>query len=167
MGGELHLYLDVDAEVTKLEATVNGTWLNEIRIGQFAHSVFDLDTLTVGVGDEVVVYAYDAYLNYGSAITTVATSVDAVSEGAAASLRVWPTPCRTSASIRYALPRQSEVRLSVFSVDGRLVRSLLDGVQRPGTHLVEWDSSAEPAGVYFVRLQTDAGVASRKLIKIE
>ncbi len=167
VGGDLHLYLDVDPEMTKLEATVNGTWLNEIRIGQFEHSVFDLDTLTVDVGDEVIVYAYDAYLNYTSAVTTVATSVGAVSEEAAAGLRVWPTPCRASASIQYALRRQGSVQLSVFAVDGRRVKNFVDGEQPAGVHRVDWDAGLEALGVYFVKLQTDEGVATRKLVKVE
>jgi uncharacterized protein (DUF362 family) len=164
VGGELHLYLDVDAEVTKVEASVNGTWLSEIRLGEFEHTIFDLDTLTVDVGDEVVAYAYDAYLNYVSVSTTVATSVGAVTDEAAAGLRVWPTPCRTSPSIRYSLPRQSEVQLSVFRVDGRLVRRLVDGVQPAGMHRVQWDASAEAAGVYFIRLDAGERSETRRVV---
>lgn len=56
-------------------------------------------------------------------------------------------------SVRVALP--SVVRLSVFDVNGRLVRRLLDGGRVEATRLALWDGRADddspaPAGVYIV-----------------
>jgi flagellar hook assembly protein FlgD len=51
------------------------------------------------------------------------------------------------------------VRLVVYDVTGRTVRTLRDGFQKPGSYSVNWDSRDSrgrmvPHGVYFYRLDT-------------
>jgi hypothetical protein len=56
-----------------------------------------------------------------------------------------------------------EVTLAVYDVLGRRVRSLAEGPQRAGRHEVAFDASGLASGVYFVRLVTPAGQATRRL----
>ncbi len=60
------------------------------------------------------------------------------------------------------------VRLDVFDVRGRLVRTLVAGNRPGGLLRVDWDGTDErgrslPSGVYFGRLETTAGTESRTL----
>lgn len=69
----------------------------------------------------------------------------------------WPNPAHGEGDIRYALPASAPVRLGIFDVQGRLVRSLVAGRSEPGTHVIHWDGrtaagDAAPNGVYFARL---------------
>ncbi|RKZ14543.1 hypothetical protein DRQ50_08805 [bacterium] len=80
-----------------------------------------------------------------------------------------PNPARGSASIGFALPRQTHVRLRVYDVAGRLVRTLVDGQVAPGEGVKIWDGrddSGSPAagGVYFYRLETGTRALTRKMI---
>ena len=65
----------------------------------------------------------------------------------------------------------SSVRLNVYSVDGRLVRTLVDGHRDPGIHGVDWDGRDNRGrrvgnGVYLYRLQTVAGDLTHKVFYI-
>jgi len=79
-----------------------------------------------------------------------------------------PNPTRTAASLRYGLPRAAEVRVSIFSVDGRQVRTLVNGLEPAGYRCVRWDGrdaagcACAPA-VYFCRADVGPLRKSHKL----
>lgn len=82
-----------------------------------------------------------------------------------------PNPFAATTRIHYALPAAARVRLEVFTVDGRLVATLVDGEQGAGEHSADFGESATTAsggrvgalksGVYFARLA--AGTESRTI----
>ncbi|MCK4547417.1 MAG: T9SS type A sorting domain-containing protein [Candidatus Eisenbacteria sp.] len=79
-----------------------------------------------------------------------------------------PNPFNPNTTITFALTEPSEISLDVFDLAGRKVRSLVLGRRSQGTHQAEWDGRNEngnlvASGVYFARLETDAGVETRKL----
>jgi len=69
-----------------------------------------------------------------------------------------PNPFNPQTTIRFCVHQSTFVRLTVHSVDGRLVKVLGEQAYGTGTHDVVWsggDMTGRPAasGVYFVRLQ--------------
>ncbi|RKY74198.1 MAG: hypothetical protein DRQ14_02720 [Candidatus Latescibacterota bacterium] len=73
-------------------------------------------------------------------------------------LPAFPNPFNPSTVIRYALPKESFVRLEVYDVLGRRVRELVRGRQPAGWHSVIWDGRDElsrqvGSGVYLCRFQ--------------
>ena len=91
----------------------------------------------------------------------VATEGDA--EGNALSLSASPNPLRSATRMAFSLPGAAPVRLDAFDVLGRRVAVLHDGPLAAGNHERQFDASALPAGVYVLRLQTDAGVATTRV----
>jgi hypothetical protein len=75
----------------------------------------------------------------------------------------YPNPFNPSTTIRYELPRSSEVRLSVFDILGREVSVLVNERRDAGVHEVKFDGSNFSSGVYFYRLQAGNFVQSKKL----
>jgi hypothetical protein len=80
-----------------------------------------------------------------------------------------PNPTNGRASIRYGLPVSAQVRISVFSTAGPLVRTLQSGVQQAGYHRASWDGRdargrAVGTGVYLVRMEAGRFSATRKLV---
>ncbi|MCK4303614.1 MAG: T9SS type A sorting domain-containing protein [Candidatus Eisenbacteria sp.] len=94
------------------------------------------------------------------------------SEGCAQSsllLQNCPNPFYSMTKIRYALPKESNVVLSIHDILGKEIARLVDGCQRPGSYAVSWDGRGArgkelPVGVYFCRIITDGGIATRRVI---
>jgi len=83
-----------------------------------------------------------------------------------------PNPSGASASIRFAVPIESDVRIGVYDVAGRLVRVLTDRSYRPGKHEVVWDGldargREVAAGVYFYAMEAGAVRNARKMVLIK
>jgi hypothetical protein len=80
-----------------------------------------------------------------------------------------PNPFSHSTSISFDLPRAAPVRLQVFDLQGRLVRTLLDRTLPAGTWSAEWDArddsgSLLPAAIYFCRMESGAYRTGSKLV---
>jgi hypothetical protein len=86
----------------------------------------------------------------------------------AASLRLGqnaPNPFGHATSIGFELARSARIRMEVFDVAGRHVRTLVDGVHGAGAHRARWDgrnAAGQPAaaGVYLYRMTEDGSGAS-------
>lgn len=84
----------------------------------------------------------------------------------------YPNPFNPSTRITYSLPQQSNVRLTVYDITGREVRTLQAGFQLAGSYTVTWygqDRFGRPAGsgVYFYRLTAGSYTAVNKMILLQ
>ena len=85
----------------------------------------------------------------------------------------YPNPFNPVTNIAYAVPAAGRVSLAVYDVAGRKVRTLVDADNVSiGEHSVTWNGTDErglgvAGGVYFARLQTEAGDASTKLVLLK
>ncbi len=85
---------------------------------------------------------------------------------------VYPNPFNPSTVIEFDLAAHGPVRLSIYDAGGRLVRDLVDGTRGPGPHDVVWNGkdgagSTVSSGMYFVRLESDGKVTSRKIVLLK
>lgn len=79
----------------------------------------------------------------------------------------YPNPFNPSTTIRYALPAQAQVTLTVYDALGRSVAELVNGEQAAGEHQVRFDASRLASGVYYYRLQAGSWSATRKLMLVK
>jgi choice-of-anchor B domain-containing protein len=170
---------DGGASWTKLEETDQGAaeWVNVDEpisayvtptvIVQFRFTAQDTGagSITEAVLDDFMIYDRE---------TLAGTGTPSVSPAAAAALSLGPSapnPFRPgqAASLRFTLPQKGDVAADVFDVAGRRVATIARGMYEAGGHTLVWDGrvrggSPAPAGVYFLRLQTEAGERSRKML---
>uniref|UniRef100_A0A832I3Y7 T9SS type A sorting domain-containing protein n=1 Tax=Eiseniibacteriota bacterium TaxID=2212470 RepID=A0A832I3Y7_UNCEI len=78
----------------------------------------------------------------------------------------FPNPFGEALSIQWSLKRETAARLAVFDVSGRRVRTLLDGPQAAGSHLVRWDGRGDGGvllapGFYVIRLEAGEVVQTK------
>jgi hypothetical protein len=87
-------------------------------------------------------------------------------------LRTAPNPFRSTAAVSFTLERDpAHVRLRIFDVRGRRVRSLLDAPASAGEHRLAWDGRDESGretapGLYLLLLETPRGVARSRLVRL-
>lgn len=84
----------------------------------------------------------------------------------------FPNPFNPTTEIQFSLPRTSRVRLEIYDIMGRTVRTLLDDTRAAGTHQVTFDGRAGDGtpvatGIYFYRLSTDSFSQSRKMLLLK
>jgi hypothetical protein len=81
-------------------------------------------------------------------------------------LQNYPNPFNPATTIRYGLPVEASVTLTVFDALGQQVAVLDDGVRSAGYHEVMFDGARLPSGVYFYRLRSGSFVETKKLILV-
>jgi len=79
----------------------------------------------------------------------------------------YPNPFNPITEIKYALPKDSYVRLEIYNLLGQKVASLVDGKQKAGYKTARWDAGSFSSGVYFYRLQAGSFVQTRKMVLIK
>ena len=100
--------------------------------------------------------------------TGIVTIVRETSELVAPSVQ--PNPFRSSAVIEYGLAVSGPVEVSIFDVQGRLVRTLEhESLRQSGVYRVEWNGQdaagrQAPSGVYFARVRTGTVERALKLV---
>jgi hypothetical protein len=81
-----------------------------------------------------------------------------------------PNPFNPATTIHYRLARETEVRLGIYDVTGRLMRLLVDGeLQRAGDQRLRWDGLDDggrpvASGVYLYRLEVADQSFTRKMV---
>jgi hypothetical protein len=79
----------------------------------------------------------------------------------------YPNPFNPSTVIRYDLPVQGHVHLSVYDLTGRRVAMLVDETVAAGTHQVTWDATGIASGVYIYRIETAGYVATHRMTLVK
>lgn len=79
----------------------------------------------------------------------------------------YPNPFNPETKIRFALPKGSYVKLSVYDVTGKTVTTLVDKTLSAGSYESDWNASNYPSGVYFYRLEAGSYTETRKMILVK
>ena len=83
----------------------------------------------------------------------------------------YPNPFSGQTTLTYALPEAADVRVTVFDVTGRVVRTLSRRNQPAGRHRVQWDGTNQAgqpvaSGLYLVRLDALGQQHTQKITRV-
>jgi subtilisin-like proprotein convertase family protein len=130
---------------------VQGTWRLVIYDSEF--------------GDEGQLVSWEIH------VTPPAAAPEPVPAGAEkfALLDGYPNPFNSSTTIRYVLPREGVVNLSLYNTLGQEVRTLVSAPMAAGEHRAIWDGRDArgmdaASGMYLVRLEAAGRLATGKLL---
>lgn len=79
----------------------------------------------------------------------------------------YPNPFNPSTTVSFQLDEQSQVRLSVYTVIGQKVATLVDEVLDTGIHEVRWNASDMPSGIYILHLEVGGEIFTRQMTLIK
>jgi hypothetical protein len=125
----------------------------------------------VGAGDPGVSIEQVSARDRGNRVVEVALATTAGGAPRAVTTRLgagMPNPFRHAVDIPMAVSADGVVRVSVFDVLGRPVRTLLEAPVPAGERLVSWDGldasgQRAPSGLYVVRLEAGGEVRTRTI----
>jgi len=76
----------------------------------------------------------------------------------------YPNPFNPSTTIKFAVPKESIVNLSIYNVLGELISTLVNEQEKPGYYEYKFDASTFPTGIYFYRLRVGSFVETKKMV---
>ena len=76
----------------------------------------------------------------------------------------YPNPFNPSTVIKFAIPKEAQVNLSVYNLLGEKVRELKNEIMQPGNYSIEFNSSVLASGMYLYRIQAGEFVQTKKMI---
>jgi len=79
----------------------------------------------------------------------------------------YPNPFNPSTSIAYSLSTESIIRLEIYNLLGQHVATLYEGMQQAGEHIVTWNASDFPSGIYFARLEAGEQSENIKMVLLK
>jgi hypothetical protein len=79
----------------------------------------------------------------------------------------YPNPFNPVTTINYQLAKSGHVKLTVFDIRGRIIKTLVNEYQPRGKYKVTFDAVSLSSGIYFYRLELGDFSASRKLILLK
>jgi hypothetical protein len=118
--------------------TVTGKGSNGTPVHKRTVSVYVSPTVT-GVGNNVVVNKYELYQNY-------------------------PNPFNPVTRINYNLLHKTDVKITIYSMLGKVVSTFNKPQQEPGQHFVIFNARNLASGVYYYKLQAGEFTDTKKML---
>jgi hypothetical protein len=79
----------------------------------------------------------------------------------------YPNPFNPATTIRYSVPDDGLVKLSVYNLLGEQVTSLVNEIQQAGVYQIKFDAGSLASGIYIYRLEAGSFKTSRKLLLLK
>ena len=111
------------------------------------HILLTVSESTVGISEEIVPNDFELFQNH-------------------------PNPFNPETNIRFSLPLQQDVSLTIYDMIGRKVRMMTMKGAEPGYHVIRWNGKNQngivaSAGVYFYQLSTPTFSMTKKMILLK
>ena len=86
--------------------------------------------------------------------------------------QIHPNPFNPVTTLRYSLPQDQMVTITIYDMMGRTVRNLINRQETAGYKSIEWDSANDvgvsvSAGLYLYRIQAGDFVQTRKMVLLK
>lgn len=123
-----------------------------------------------GILDEFRIYDYAlSHQDIKEAYEKELPLIIAGQESAQMKIDIYPNPFSGLVNISYVLLYETKVRIEIFDILSRKVKTIFTGYQVPGSYAFTWDGSgntgtASGRGIYFCSIITKEGILSRKII---
>ena len=167
----INIYLSLDGGTTYPETLATG----EDNDGVFTWTVDDLDSKTA----KIKVVAFDAASNSGNDVSNANFILWGTTSGVRPGLADVPSepvlrvqdgnPLTAGSHIVYGVPAAMRVTVALYDVAGRMLAEPIHGSASAGYNTIDWSAFERRApglssGIYFIRLDTDAGVKIAKVV---
>jgi len=78
----------------------------------------------------------------------------------------YPNPFNSSTEIRYLMPKEEFISITIFNALGQKIYSLFKGFKKAGTHSIKFEGTNFSSGLYFCRFETKNTSILKKMLLI-
>lgn len=84
----------------------------------------------------------------------------------------YPNPFNPSTTIMYEIPKQGKVEVSIFDMNGKLIKNMVNRYQTAGSHQIVWQGLNQTgqkvaSGFYIYTVKFDNTLSSKKMLLIK
>ncbi len=132
-----------------------GTW----------YEFFTGDSLTVTQVNTQINLQPGEYRLYTSAPLALPTITNTTPlEKTSFQLEVFPNPTEGQVYVKYELEQAAEVRIEIFNILGQRVDFISPSTQPSGTQILTWNGNHLPAGQYFITLNVNNELETKRVV---
>ena len=169
-----------DAFLVSANGYIGGIQMTLVHDGDFSINLTDdalvakyltegnKTTLVVVVPENDEIFSYTGDFEITEMIIANSSSEVTVNTPTAFGLSAaYPNPFNPSTSISLHVPMESDVSVQVYDLSGRMISTLLSGVQAQGDYNLTWNAQEQASGMYLVRAETAGSVAVQKILLLK
>jgi hypothetical protein len=166
-----------ETDWTELMVTGHPNWFDSITYGNFytcelgeAFAQFNTpDYLDIKIVLSDFVGNTNTYTWHPVAYIDNNVGIPQVVSNKRETLRVYPNPVNDNSIVSFSLQQNTNVKLSVYNMNGQLINTLLDKMMMKGEHQFSWTmtsrSGKKPdSGIYLLKLETGNTVETSKVV---
>ncbi|MFH0990824.1 MAG: fibronectin type III domain-containing protein [bacterium] len=79
----------------------------------------------------------------------------------------YPNPFNPSTAISFDIPQETHARVAIYSIDGKRVATVVEGILQAGHYRFSWNVGILPSGVYFCRLESSGFSGSVRMLLLK
>ena len=150
---------------------VDGTQNNFMKLlnpNSYQKGAWVLHMLRNKLGDEVFWKGIKTYYNkykFANASTTDFKKV--MQEVSGKNLIIYPNPATSMARIKFISQDKGIIKLTAWSSEGKLIHSIADQEYTAGEHILNWNLSMIPKGIYFIKLEGNLNSENSRCIVVK
>jgi len=76
----------------------------------------------------------------------------------------FPNPFNPNTKIYYSIPKEGNIRISVYNISGQLIADLVNEFKATGQYEIEFDGSSYASGIYFYKIESGEFSDTRRMI---
>lgn len=145
-------------------SALDDSWTELVTTGALELQYVGVQTIIVGSTDRAWAFWPSEFI---SAVNDGTDSTPMALAHAVDQVQCYPNPFNGRTLVEFSLPVAADVKIQVFDVRGRLVKTLMNERRKPGKVMVPWQTERVASGTYLVRLTADEQVATRKLMLVQ
>lgn len=87
-------------------------------------------------------------------------------------IECYPNPFNGRLNIHYRINETSDIQVSIFDINGKIIKSFANEQKSPGQHQLVWDTKnnngiSVATGLYFVSLSSKDRITSKKVLYLK
>jgi hypothetical protein len=126
--------------------------------------------VTVNTATNTITISQSNLYSYYILIPTTATGINYSSNSTPQNYELkqnYPNPFNPVTVIKYLLPSESKVSLKIYDMLGKEVITLVNAIQTPGEHIVNFNASNLTSGIYLYKITAGNFTQTKKLVLLK